>query len=371
MSDIGSLEAMLCNCGEEKLKGLVERFLSINNYSVSKWESTADGLFYAKAIDLQRTVDCLVAVRQYAILAVDTVEMLHFSENVKASKCHCGMFIATSKFSIEAKEFAKALNESGSLCVSLVEGNTMARYLAQGNLFGQERTQYNTDVMLKYAMEDTQRLRGKKKLIRVTFPDGTVLCDSAPTQTFLQTISRIGPERVKSLGLEVCHIPLVSQTLNDKYKEWIKPIGDGWYVMAQSDTEQKFRQLHSINSQLLLNLILEIGPDLPIVTHTKKRGSRKVKSQLMITLPDGRVFAGESQTETFVAFIDYVGIDNVCRKHISVANKHLVTATRLYNGQVQVRNGKWLTIPNTTKDKYKILKIIGSVFHMKIDVVIV
>ena len=40
--------------------------LGVTRQSVSKWESTADGLFYAKAIDLQRTVDCLVAVRQYS-----------------------------------------------------------------------------------------------------------------------------------------------------------------------------------------------------------------------------------------------------------------------------------------------------------------
>ena len=44
----------------------------------------------------------------------------------------------------------------------------------------------------------------------------------------------------------------------------MRHITDGWYVNIQSDTQQKYLQLRSINEILKLNLKIEIGTDLQI-----------------------------------------------------------------------------------------------------------
>ena len=90
------------------------------------------------------------------------------------------------------------------------------------------------------------RMRAKRRRIRVTFDDGTTICDTSATATMIMTIEKIGVERVASLNMENCHVPLVSRQVVDRYAEWTKQMADGWYLMAQSDTKQKYMQLKSI-----------------------------------------------------------------------------------------------------------------------------
>ncbi|KEJ86301.1 hypothetical protein HMPREF1002_00502 [Porphyromonas sp. 31_2] len=56
----------------------------------------------------------------------------------------------------------------------------------------------------------------------------------------------------------------------------MRHITDGWYVNIQSDTQQKYLQLRSINEILKLNLKIEIGTDLQI---TNKSTTEKQKNQ--------------------------------------------------------------------------------------------
>lgn len=54
-----------------------------------------------------------------------------------------------------------------------------------------------------------------------------------------------------------------------------------------------------------------------------------------------------------------------------MGNRQLFTSTNKYKGQIDINNGKWLTIPNTTKDKYKIMKVIGSITHTDFEITII
>ena len=61
---------------------------------------------------------------------------------------------------------------------------------------------------------------------------------------------RLGIRFVKPIWL---HLPLISQEIYPRFKEWMKPIGEGWYVNTQSDSDQKYMQLVSIKQQLGLD----------------------------------------------------------------------------------------------------------------------
>jgi hypothetical protein len=101
-----------------------------------------------------------------------------------------------------------------------------------------------------------ERINGKT-VLRVTFPDGTVIADKKAKITFAETIKRIGLMRVRNLGISFCHVPIVSNTLDKKYGQAQIPVGDGLYVMTHSSTHDKKKQLDKIAKELGIKLKVE------------------------------------------------------------------------------------------------------------------
>ena len=86
-------------------------------------------------------------------------------------------------------------------------------------------------------MDENVRQRKLRQLLRITLPDGKVLCYKSATMTFVDALKMIAPERFHDVKLENCHLPLISQEIYPRFKEWMKPIGEGWYVNVQSDSD--------------------------------------------------------------------------------------------------------------------------------------
>lgn len=101
-----------------------------------------------------------------------------------------------------------------------------------------------------------ERINGKT-ILRVTFPDGTVIADKKAKITFSETIKRIGLMKVRNLGISFCHVPIVSNTLDKKYGQAQIPVGDGLYVMTHSSTHDKKKQLDKIAKGLGIKLKVE------------------------------------------------------------------------------------------------------------------
>ena len=106
--------------------------------------------------------------------------------------------------------------------------------------------------------EHTTGDRADKTVLRVTFPDGTVIADKKANVTFAETIKRIGPMRVRSLGIKCRLVPLVSNTMDKRYGKSQVPVGDGLYVITYSSTMEKKKQLEKISDQFDLDLKVEI-----------------------------------------------------------------------------------------------------------------
>jgi hypothetical protein len=101
-----------------------------------------------------------------------------------------------------------------------------------------------------------ERINGKT-VLRVTFPDGTVIADKKAKITFAETIKRIGLMKVRNLGITFCHVPIVSNTLDKKYGQAQIPVGDGLYVMTHSSTHDKKNQIDKIAKELGVKLKVE------------------------------------------------------------------------------------------------------------------
>lgn len=94
--------------------------------------------------------------------------------------------------------------------------------------------------------------------LRITFSDGRVIQESQAAETFRRFVMEVGPERVRSLGMKQCKIPLISNTLDKKYQRAQKTVGNGWYLMTNSNTLTKKRDIERIARELNIKIKVDI-----------------------------------------------------------------------------------------------------------------
>lgn len=219
--------------------------------------------------------------------------------------------------------------------------------------------------------EEIKRPRAKKKLLRVTFPNGKVICYKNATSTMIAVLNEIGEEKFPSIKLELCHLPLLSREIYPRYKKDMKPICEGWYLNAQTNSDGKFLQLKAINDQLDLGLKIETGTDFETQEEPDKERRSKSKDKLLIKMPDGEYIANDSALDTFLEVVWQLGIEDIRKKDLSWGGNPLVTNKKIAKNQVQVDSNRWIIVPNTTKDKVKLLRVIGAMLHIKMDINII
>lgn len=218
-------------------------------------------------------------------------------------------------------------------------------------------------------MDESVRQRKLRRLLRITFPDGKVLCYKSATMTFVEALQTIGTERLREVKLDNCHLPLISQEIYPRFRNWMKPIGEGWYVNTQSDSDQKYMQLVSIKQQLGLDWKIEVGADFTPCDDKVPQRKKREAQRLMVKFPDGACICDANPVDTFVHTIEKVGVKLLMRKGAQYSGKPLITPTKQYNGQIEIVEKRWLMIPPQTKDKLKTLKIISATLRLNLEVI--
>ena len=220
-------------------------------------------------------------------------------------------------------------------------------------------------------MEEKLRKRATKKLLRVTMPDGTVICHKSATMTLIDALIAIGSENFPNISTENCHLPLLSKEIYPRFKDYMKPVCDGWYVNTQSDTGQKYMQLISIKSQLGIAMEIEVGSDFITSEAKVVQKAKKTGDKLLVKFPNGEYAAGENPIDTLIDVIWQIGPENVRRRELMFKGKPIITLSKLYNGQVQVGKNFWLTVPGQTKEKYQMLLIINAMMKLELVITII
>lgn len=96
-----------------------------------------------------------------------------------------------------------------------------------------------------------------RKILRVTFLDGTIIQEAKAKDTFVEAIKKIGLQRVHDLDVKFNNSSIVSKVLNEKYmKDTVEM--DGWYIMTHSNTQDKKSKLEKISWALKLGLKVEM-----------------------------------------------------------------------------------------------------------------
>ena len=219
--------------------------------------------------------------------------------------------------------------------------------------------------------EEVKRSRAKKKLLRVTFPNGKVICYNNATSTMIAVLNEIGEDLFSSIKLEMCHLPLLSKEIYPKYQKDMKPICEGWYLNAQSNSDTKFLQLMSINDQLHLGLKIELGAGFDTVEDPGKEKRTRSRDKLLVKMPDGEYIANNSALETFLEVVCKLGIEDIRKKELSWCGNPLITSKKMVYNQIQIDSDRWIIVPNSTKEKVKLLRVIGAMLHIKMDINII
>ena len=114
-------------------------------------------------------------------------------------------------------------------------------------------------------VEHSEKKKGGKKVVtnprtrlRITMPDGSIIEERTAWESLQKFILRVGVEKVRAVGLIANKIPLVSNTLDKKYKAAQKSLGNGWLLMTCSDTATKRKQIITIAEAIGLNVNVEI-----------------------------------------------------------------------------------------------------------------
>ena len=108
--------------------------------------------------------------------------------------------------------------------------------------------------------EPMKSITNHTKGLRVTFPDGTVVCNKTAIDTEIDVLRRIGFERVERVGRMRAGWPLVGKKQRpvEKGKIW-QHESDGWFIYSNTNNDQKKEDLQAISDFYHLGLRISDG----------------------------------------------------------------------------------------------------------------
>lgn len=98
--------------------------------------------------------------------------------------------------------------------------------------------------------------KSAKTNLRVTLPNGKVIENRFAYETLQEVVMLAGVEKVRSIGIIQCGVPLISNTQDNFYNQ--KEITKGLFLITHSSTGQKRQQIEKISDALDLNLKVEV-----------------------------------------------------------------------------------------------------------------
>lgn len=104
----------------------------------------------------------------------------------------------------------------------------------------------------------TKQVVNHTKGLRVTFPDGTVICHSTAIETLVAVLRKIGFAKIPAVGIQHGGFNLVDKTQRTAVpgRTWQHEC-DGWYVYSNTSNKSKREDLQKISDYYDLGLEIE------------------------------------------------------------------------------------------------------------------
>lgn len=196
-----------------------------------------------------------------------------------------------------------------------------------------------------------------KKLLRVTLPDGNVIQEGKPTDTFVSALRRLGLEQVNESGYMAVAkrgIPLVGR---DPAKRTVHV--DGWYIFTKFDADNMARILVQLSDKMDAALSVEV---------LTEEGGRKSSECPRILLE----IEGKSYADKFKKVMELIGIERVRALGIIRSGRNIIYAPENGqlpgDGQLDLKNGYYLNTKFPNEVKNQILQQIADGTGVKISI---
>ena len=147
-------------------------------------------------------------------------------------------------------------NESIRAIVEQIENEVFNLENFDSLLSKATRGEWNNDVQDIAVQEQSSSPKG----LRVTFPNGDVISNRQAIRAFIDTLKRIGLEKIPQVGIMHSGYNLVSKDKRPiiNGNKWQNEI-NGWYVYSNISNDVKCEDLRKISNSLNLGLIVEEG----------------------------------------------------------------------------------------------------------------
>lgn len=181
-----------------------------------------------------------------------------------------------------------------------------------------------------------------KIVLKVSYPDGSVIQESKPTGTFISALCRIGLEKVNECGFLAVPsrgIPLVGKEEGSRTTQV-----NGWHIYNKLGTERMKTLLSKLSEQL------DCGLDVVLVESGQPERKDSVDRRVLVEM------GGDSYAEKFKNTVETVGPERVQALGIIRSGRNIVYSPapgqQPGEGQLMLRNGFFLNtkFPNDVKD---------------------
>ena len=102
------------------------------------------------------------------------------------------------------------------------------------------------------------KLSAGYKKIKITYPNGEIIQEEKCVDTLRLFIEKTGISKAASVGLIECGVPLIASSLDEKYGARQKPLSNGQYLMTNTDTLTKIKDIEKISESLNLKVKVEL-----------------------------------------------------------------------------------------------------------------
>lgn len=197
--------------------------------------------------------------------------------------------------------------------------------------------------------------RSKTSIIRVTFPDGNVVCHRVVKDTLIEVIRYAGLERVYSLRYPTRGTFLLSkEQLTDERARYQVEIADGYFLITNSSSDAKLKQIEYISHQLNLNLRVEMvdietGETIENVAEQPRQYGERVYDRSRFSF-EGRAFKNK------IGFVHDL-VERVLTDHPSITYKELeqLLPARSASNKFIISEDEWYLLTADAKTRYKTL----------------
>lgn len=149
----------------------------------------------------------------------------------------------------------KPISAGGKTKLDNLQLLTARENIRKGNSWKENEPSVEESSTISDASDIEPSGKAEASQLRVVRADGTILCEKNPTLTYAKAIEEAGIERVKSLNIVKCGVPLIGKEKSDKYNQRL--LSNGELLFSNLNTQDKKKVLEKINAELSLGWVIE------------------------------------------------------------------------------------------------------------------